>query len=202
MPSLRNHWFHCLIVCSSLFLELLCFSSGPSFPILAEDGSSSCVCWANGEQASTFLRLSEKLPETALGSTYGTFKWVGGGNRACGSSGYYLEKILKKHSKITMNNYGSLSDSCEDLSFSVGPENVLSNSDENLLKSVVYNACFGRDWVSQILSSLTFTSQSLLQNQSFTFFFFPFFTVRVLLRNTSLIFFEESCILPLHSVTD
>lgn len=68
----------------------------------------------------------------------------------CGSSGYYLGRILKKYSRITMKNYGSLSDSCEDLSFSVSSENILSNSDENLLKSIICTACFGIDWVGRI----------------------------------------------------
>ncbi|OWM80758.1 hypothetical protein CDL15_Pgr006788 [Punica granatum] len=133
----------------SLKSKLKCRAPPPfNIPIAAfvvEDGSSSCVCWANGEQASTLLRLSETLPRTALGSSYWALKWVGGGNNTCGSSYYYLERILKKHGRITMKNYGSSIESCQDLSFSVSSENVLSNSDESLLQYVIFNACLGVD---------------------------------------------------------
>ncbi|KAK4803412.1 hypothetical protein SAY86_003229 [Trapa natans] len=114
-------------------------SMGPpqfDIPIAAfvlEDGSSSCVCWTNGDLASTLLRLSDEFPNTAVG-------------RTCESSGcYYLDRILRRHDRITMKNYSSLSDSCED-SFSVSSGNILSNSDENLLKSIIFNACFGLEW--------------------------------------------------------
>ncbi|XP_031401543.1 LOW QUALITY PROTEIN: CST complex subunit CTC1 [Punica granatum] len=133
----------------SLKSKLKCRAPPPfNIPIAAfvvEDGSSSCVCWANGEQASTLLRLSETLPRTALGSSYWALKWVGGGNNTCGSSYYSLERILKKHGRITMKNYGSSIESCQDLSFSVSSENVLSNSDESLLQYVIFNACLGVD---------------------------------------------------------
>ena len=113
-----------------------------------DDGSSSCCCWANAERAATLLRLHEEFPLKAFGSSSWKLKGIGIDN-ACRTTIYHLDKLLKKHGRITVKNYGSISDSSsQDLMFSVGSNDFLSSSDENLLKFIILNACIGTFWVS------------------------------------------------------
>lgn len=92
----------------------------------ADDGSSSCCCWANAERAATLLRLQEE-PTTS----------------------YHLGRILKNYKRITVKNHGSFVDSpYQDLVVSVTSSNALSSSDETLVKFIIFNACVGRTWVS------------------------------------------------------
>ncbi|XP_044475168.1 CST complex subunit CTC1 isoform X4 [Mangifera indica] len=112
-----------------------------------DDGSSSCCCWADAERAATLLRLHEQLPQSAFESSGWTLKWVATDNNAWRSTVYHIERILKKYDRITVKNYGSMVDSsCQNLSVSVNSENALSCSDENLLKFIISNACFGTFW--------------------------------------------------------
>ncbi|KAK7317482.1 hypothetical protein RJT34_01757 [Clitoria ternatea] len=91
---------------------------------LLEDGSSSCCCWANAERASTLLRLREEL-----------------------STSHHLGRILKNHKRITVKNLGLCIDSpYQDLIVSATSGHALCNSDENLLKFLIFNACVGRIW--------------------------------------------------------
>ncbi|XP_030540051.1 CST complex subunit CTC1 isoform X2 [Rhodamnia argentea] len=125
-------------------------SSPINIPIagfVVEDGSSLCFCWANADGASTLLRLNEKLPQTAIESTSWTLKWVGKGKNASRTSAYYVDRFLKKHVKITVRNCGSMLDSSrQDLMFSVGSHNVLSNFEEDILCYILLNASFATDW--------------------------------------------------------
>ncbi|CAK8561445.1 unnamed protein product [Lathyrus sativus] len=90
----------------------------------ADDGSSSCCCWANAERAATLLRLQEE-PTTS----------------------YHLGRILKKHKRITVKNCGSFIDfPYQDLVVSVVSGDALNSSDENLIKYIIFNACVGRTW--------------------------------------------------------
>lgn len=92
----------------------------------ADDGSSSCSCWANAERAATLLRLQEE-PTTS----------------------YHLGRILKKYKRITVKNRGSFIDfPYQDLVVSVTSGDALNSSDENLIKYIIFNACVGRTWVS------------------------------------------------------
>lgn len=117
------------------------------FPCL-DDGSFPCCCWANAERASTLLKLHEELPERAYKSNVWTLKGFKTDNTRY-TIRYHLERILEKHDMITVKNFGSLFDSsCQDLVISVSSDNTLSGSDENFLKYVVFNACFGSFWVS------------------------------------------------------
>lgn len=62
---------------------------------------------------------------------------------------YHIERILDKHGRITVVNYGSMADSSyQDFSISLGSENTLNSSDEDLLKFISYHACLGRSLVS------------------------------------------------------
>lgn len=103
-----------------------------------DDGSSSCCCWANKTSAATFLRLDEGIPREATPREKGF-----------GSSITQVDKILKQHRRVVVKNYGSVFDSLgQGLSFSVGSDNIISGSDEELLKFIILNSCFTGPWVS------------------------------------------------------
>lgn len=118
----------------------------------ADDGSSPCCCWANDERAATLLRLYEEFPQSASENSDWTLKWTRKNNNAWCSTIYHLERILNNHHRIVVRNYGSMFDSSyQDLAVSVSSDNALSSYDENLLKSIVFNACFSKFWVSLFL---------------------------------------------------
>lgn len=109
-----------------------------------DDGSSPCCCWTNGDSATTLLRLHENLPKSSGWSRRLT------GIRDNDSNGVaHMGRILTNHKTITVKNYGScfkLASQKHVVSTSSGEE--LCRSDESILKSVVFNSCFGRPWVS------------------------------------------------------
>lgn len=116
--------------------------------LLADDGSSSCCCWANADRAATLLRLHEKLPERVLESSGWTLKWSGIDDKACSTATYYLDRVFKNHDRITVKNHGSMFDSSfQEVAISYSPDNALSITDENLLKFITFNASFGTFWV-------------------------------------------------------
>ncbi|XP_024017077.1 CST complex subunit CTC1 [Morus notabilis] len=118
----------------------------PIAGFVLDDGSFPCCCWANAERASTLLKLHEELPKGAYKSNVWTLKGFKMDNTRY-TIRYHLERILEKHDTITVKNFGSLFDSsCQDLVVSVSSDNTLSGSDENFLRYVVFNACFGPFW--------------------------------------------------------
>ncbi|CAA2996160.1 CST complex subunit CTC1 isoform X1 [Olea europaea subsp. europaea] len=59
----------------------------------------------------------------------------------------HLNKILTRHGQVVVKNYGSVFDSsCQDLAFSVDSDDLVSSSDENLLRSLIISACFSTFW--------------------------------------------------------
>jgi hypothetical protein len=78
-----------------------------------------------------------------------TLKWVGITKSSWKTTMYHLEKMLKKHHRIVVKNHGSMVDSSyQDLNVSVSSDGDLSSSDDNLLKFIIFHACFGTFWVS------------------------------------------------------
>ncbi|KAJ7958119.1 CST complex subunit CTC1 isoform X1 [Quillaja saponaria] len=118
----------------------------PVAGFVLDDGSSSCCCWANAERAATLLRLHEDHPQRAFESSDCRFKWVEMEDNASSTMISHLERILKYCNRVTVRNYGSVYDcSYQNLVF-VTSDNALSSSDENILKFIIFNACFGTVW--------------------------------------------------------
>ncbi|PSS31397.1 CST complex subunit like [Actinidia chinensis var. chinensis] len=118
----------------------------PLAGFILEDGSSSCCCWTNSDRAATLLRLQDEFSHENTGiSIRGPKKCRD--DEARGSSIHDLYKVVEKHGRVIVKNYGSMFDSShQDLTFSVNSDTVFSSSDEDLLKYVILNACFGTFW--------------------------------------------------------
>ncbi|KAM4129576.1 hypothetical protein ACJW30_01G033900 [Castanea mollissima] len=130
----------------------------PFAGFVLDDGSSSSFCWANDERAATLLRLHEKLPQGAFENSRWTSKWAQIDGNACSTIIYHIERIIRNHDRITVKNHGSMFDSSyQDLAVSVSSDYALSCSDENLLKFIIFNACFGTFWnvVASVMDSST-----------------------------------------------
>lgn len=118
----------------------------PLAGFILDDGSLQCCCWANGERAVTFLRLHEEMPLVGFGSCWWRLPGVGS-DKACSTPSSYLDKILKRHGRVILKNYGSVYEtSCQDLQLSVGSEFMFSTQDENILRFIVFNACSSTYW--------------------------------------------------------
>lgn len=117
----------------------------------ADDGSSSWCCWTNSEKAAILLRLHDEFShENHTRSTRGS-KII----RADEARGplRHLDKILQKHGRVIVKNYGSMFDSsAQDLTFSVTSNTIFSSSDEDLLKFLILKACFSTLWVRSYIN--------------------------------------------------
>ncbi|XP_059636886.1 CST complex subunit CTC1 isoform X2 [Cornus florida] len=153
--------FHCRVVAVYILVleknkEVIYSQSGinlssavvniPLAGFVLDDGSSLCCCWANSERAATLLRLHEDTQHKAPGRSFGRSKQMGKHN-ACSPTVHRVDKMLRRHGRVIAKNYGFLFDSsCQDLTLSVGLDNVLSSWDEDLLKFIFLNACLGTFW--------------------------------------------------------
>lgn len=148
-----NGWTRFRFAILVLLLGLSCFLvlvyDSTSLFLHVDDGSSPCCCWANSERAATLLRLYEEFPVSAFDTSGWTFKWMRKNNNASSATVYHLDRILKNHDRITVKNFGSMYESSyQDLTVSVSSENALNSYDENLLKFIIFHACFSKIWVS------------------------------------------------------
>ncbi|XP_072990705.1 CST complex subunit CTC1 isoform X1 [Typha latifolia] len=105
----------------------------PIAGFVLDDGSSLCCCWAAGDQAETLLKLQESACKY-LFSNHKVSRGESSGNLKH-SVGHHLEKMLKRHQKVIIKNYG--------ITPSYDSDKVLSNSEERLLKFIILKACQG-----------------------------------------------------------
>lgn len=109
--------------------------------LLADDGSSLCCGWADDTRAELLLRLQEVAHLDASVSLM--LSEGGNSTKSQYTIGCYLEKMLKKHTSVTVKNCGIPPDfSCRDLDASSVSDKVLSRLEEKLLKFIVLNACW------------------------------------------------------------
>ncbi|KAH9609928.1 hypothetical protein KSS87_014509, partial [Heliosperma pusillum] len=122
------------------------FVNIPFAGFILDDGSSRCCCWANGERAATFLRLHDKAAQEGCGSSRGRSKGLVIG-KFCSPPSFHLNKTLKKHRRVTIKNHGSIHDSVnQDLHLSNGSYCIVDTEDQELLKSIIFNACSSTFW--------------------------------------------------------
>ncbi|GFP86506.1 cst complex subunit ctc1 [Phtheirospermum japonicum] len=120
-------------------------SSVPStfgFPFagfVMDDGSSSCCCWTDSERAAALLGLEPE--EHLLKDSAETF------GRSKAGIINQLNQMLERYGRVVVKNYGSVFDSsCQDLVFSVDSDGLISNLDEDHLRSLITNAVFSTSW--------------------------------------------------------
>lgn len=132
---------HCSVPMSIFFLN------GSLFQCAVDDGSSSCCCWADSERAAAFLGLeSEEYLLEDSPENFGRCK--AGKGQSYSSTVGHLNQLLEQHGRIVVKNYGSIFDSsCQDLTFSVNSDRLISSSDEDVLRSLITNAFFSTSWV-------------------------------------------------------
>lgn len=107
-----------------------------------------CCCWADDARAELLLRLQAiAILDASVNLKFSEDRKNAKIQQTLGSC---LEKMLKKHKKVIVKNYGIPPDiSCRDLELLSGVSNVLSSLEEKLLKFIVLNAC----WKGSLVSS-------------------------------------------------
>ncbi|KZV28878.1 hypothetical protein F511_13673 [Dorcoceras hygrometricum] len=119
----------------------------PLAGFVLDDGSSSCCCWADSEEAATLLGLdceefSDNISSTEIVTKPQTGPWL-----PYRSTMGRLKQILKRHPRIVAQNYGTMPDSsCQDLTFSVDSNTLINSSDDYLLRSLIGNV-FSKFWL-------------------------------------------------------
>lgn len=115
--------------------------------LFADDGSSLCCGWADDARAELLLRLHEIAHLDA--SVNLNLSKGGNSTNLQYTIGCCLEKMLKKHTSVTVKNCGIPPDfSCQDLDASSVLDKVLSRLEDKLLKFIVLNACWKGSLVS------------------------------------------------------
>ncbi|XP_048501203.1 CST complex subunit CTC1 isoform X2 [Beta vulgaris subsp. vulgaris] len=143
----------------------------PLAGFILDDGSSLCCCWTNGDSAATFLRLHEEIPQAGRASSWRRWKAAVRG-RGFSTPSYQLDRILKKHGRVSVKNYGSRHEtSCQDLHLSVGPDYTIDSQDENLLKFLMFNACSSTFWnvIGHVMNfdAVTMLEKNLVEEQMY-----------------------------------
>lgn len=114
---------------------------------LLDDGSSSCCCWADGDRAEMLLRIQETAAQTSI-SSHGTLR-LGGNKQRLETMGCFLKKMLIKHRRIIVRNYGVKCDpSFPDTTCTVDSDKILSTLEEDVLRLITLNAQDGPNMVS------------------------------------------------------
>lgn len=112
----------------------------PLAGFIVDNGSSLLCCWADDARAELLLRLQEVAVLDACVNL--KFSKDGSNVNLQHTVGSCLEKMLKKHKKVIVKNYGIPPDiSCRDLELSSVMGKVLSGLEEKLLKFITLNAC-------------------------------------------------------------
>ncbi|GJX12081.1 CST complex subunit CTC1 isoform X1 [Tanacetum coccineum] len=126
----------------------------PLAGFIIDDGSSSCCCWTDNERVVTLLGLhglSELKRSRSLHKSANKKM-----EPPCSYTMSRVSKILDRHGTVVMKNMGSVSNSsCLDVAVSVNSDNVVNQSDEQFLKSLVLQACSSNTWdiVGTVLDS-------------------------------------------------
>lgn len=145
MVILLCHWLPCIYWAMFYFTKHIIHLT-----FILDDGSSLCCCWTSAERAAKLLRLNEKIPIKAFSSSSWGMK-IDSSIKAQSTARYHLEKILKKHHKVTLSSYGDILDSSSQVTFTLYSENRLSCSDESILKCIALNASCGSVIVSSYI---------------------------------------------------
>ncbi|KAL9247616.1 hypothetical protein vseg_021031 [Gypsophila vaccaria] len=118
----------------------------PLAGFVLDDGSSRCICWANGERAATLLRLHDKAPRAGYGSSW----WKSKDSiiaKSYSTTSFHLDEILKKHGRVIVKKFGSLHDtSSQDFHISNCSDCTFGIQDLNFLKFILFNACSSTFW--------------------------------------------------------
>lgn len=122
----------------------------------ADDGSSSCCCWASWEIAAVLLGLHDnEVSGESYAKTHKRSKKTRR-KQACSSLTIaHLRRIMKRHGRVTVRNQASIFDSsCQDLVFSAKPDKAISSSDQDFFQSLILKACCSTLLVSFIGSHM------------------------------------------------
>ncbi|PWA88018.1 conserved telomere maintenance component 1 [Artemisia annua] len=162
--------FHCRVVTiyvlvverNNEFLQSLTTGNSDIPPVkiplagfVIDDGSSSCCCWTDNERVVTLLGLHGLSPLKRSRKTVhkSTNKKI---EIPCSYTMSRMSKILDRHGTVVMKNMGSVSDSsCLGVTISVNSDNIVNQSDEQFMKSLVLQASSSNTWniVGTVLDS-------------------------------------------------
>lgn len=137
-----------------------------------DDGSSLCCCWAEEERAADLLCLNEIVVDVCKGDHWTSHFHVS--KKKGKTVGYCLQKLLKKHKKISVKKCGSLFDPLSlELKFSTGSKKKLTPEEESLLKILILDSCCGQVLVRTSLALILSANYQSGKATSFDIFVIP-----------------------------